>query len=454
MEPLNAAENPPASKSKADDPDNLDVLDYIQDEYRQYALQEISHNHAISYFLPLVHELFSGSESKTKVVFTILHSLMLDERVRWSRAELDEKFHWLKEHHRNYLLHRLSNVGWLEYYRDLGMYMVSDKAEALMRILNRFVMGPELVQNEGAALAEIEFSQLLECQDITEQLRFLCNRLLKHVIRAERALNSQSPYLILEIYQQLKSAYRWTEQTRNALDHLVIDDDDIAQWDEVQQVHDHLSRLHQLISQMQLELQDIQRKQIDIARYGLTHLDFDNFLIHSRVDVLADMIAGRLRNIPRPILINERHLFAEADGVLKRDRSTSDDARRWDSNVHDVTADDQPIVATEAVNFTKDLTKTNRKWRGIEKLLGTERWEVAAYRFSLLTVIADRDPHMLYAAEQSFDPIVATPVEVAFDPEAEMVAVKGGGETRVLTPGRVRKFEKEEREAQNVEMES
>ena len=77
MEPLNAAENPPTSKSKADNPDNLDVLDYIQDEYRQYALQEISHNHAISYFLPLVHELFSGSESKTKVVFTILHNLML-----------------------------------------------------------------------------------------------------------------------------------------------------------------------------------------------------------------------------------------------------------------------------------------------------------------------------------------------------------------------------------------
>ena len=112
--------------------------------------------------------------------------------IQLARAELDEKFHWLKGGHRNYLLHRLSNVGWLEYFRDQSMYMISDKAEALMRILNRFTMGPELVENEGVALAEIEFSQMLEHEDVSEQLHFLSNRLRKHIIRADHALESKS----------------------------------------------------------------------------------------------------------------------------------------------------------------------------------------------------------------------------------------------------------------------
>jgi hypothetical protein len=421
--------------------EDAEVLDYLRDDYRQFGMQEIARHDAIRYFLPLVRELFSSNESKTRIVFTMLQRLMLDDRVRWTRGEIDELFHWLKDGHRNYILHRLSNVGWLEYFRDQSMYMVSDKGEALMRILNRFAMGPELVENEGAALAEIEFSQMLDHEDVSDQLHYLSNRLRKHIIRAEHALESKSAYLILEIYQQLKSAYRWAGQTREALDRMNLEDDDVRQWNEVRTVHDHLSQLHALISRMQLELQDIQRKQIDIAQYGLTHLDFDRYLVHADIDDLADLACKHFNKIPHSLFILETNAFAEAEYTLGRDRAHSSDARGWDTDVYSTELKGEEVEPREALEFTAALKKTGKKWASVEKIVSEDEWDVTAYRFQLLTMIADVDFRMARTAEAALDPIIGVPVEVDFDQSGEMVEVKVKDETRVMSSGRIRRTE-------------
>jgi len=421
--------------------ENAEVLDYLRDESRSFAMQKIVRHDSIRFFLPMLRELFSGAEAKTRVIFTMLHALMLDDRVRWTRAELDEKFHWIKDGHRNYLLHRLSNVGWLEYFRDQGMYMISDKAEALMRILNRFTMGPELVENEGVALAEIEFSQMLEHVDVSEQLHFLGNRLRKHIIRADHALESKSAYLILEIYQQLKSAYRWAEQTRQALDRLDFSDDDDSQWGEVRNVHDQLSQLHALISRMQLELQEIQRKQIDIAQYGLTHIDFDRYLMHTSIDGLADLMSKHLDKVPHPLFIMEGNAFVEAQYMLERERHDSPDARGWDTDVSALAADDRDLKPVEAVDFTETLGRTTKKWRSVDDVVACEAWDVAAYRFQLLTMMADADLRASRLNEEALDPTINIPVEVDFDQAGEMVETKVNGEKRTMSRGRLRRIQ-------------
>jgi hypothetical protein len=412
------------------------VTDYLRDGYRQYGLQELQAASAIGYFTPLMHEMFNGTEAKSRLLFVVLRSLMMDDRVRWTRADLDEKFHWVKESHRNYLFLRLSNVGWLEYFRDQGIYMISDAGEALMRILSRLAHGSALAENEGAALAEIEFSQMLEFPDVGERLRFLRNRLLKHIIRAETALESESAYLILEIYQQLKSAYRWAEQTRETLDNVIIDDDDFEGWQAIRGVHDNLSRLHQLISKMQLVLQDIQRKQIDIARYGLTHLDFDDYLIHSRMDTLSLMMARHLRKIPHALLVQESNMFIEAAGVLGRERPDAATARGWDTTTVEPEHESEEPVAHETMDFVADLKAVPKKWAPITKLVSDESWEIAAYRFSLLTMMADRTAG---AESAEYDPFLANMVEAEFDEAGEMATITVGDETRMMTKGQVRR---------------
>ena len=424
--------------------DPEDVLGYVRERHRQHALQEVSHAQPIVYFLPLMHELFNSTEAKTKVLFTVLRALMRDERVQWTRTDLDEKFYWLKERNWAYMLQRMTAVGWLDYYREGGNYMISDKGEALMRILSRFSMGSELVTNEGAAVAEIEFSLLLDAHDVADRLRFLQNRLYKHILRAETALESESPYLIIEIYQQLKSAYRWAEQTRETLDHIEAEDDDTETWNGIRAIHDHLSRLHELISTMQVQLQEIQRKQIDIAQHGLTHLDFDNYLINQSVDTLAGLVFPRLHKIPHAFLFNEANAFMEAQEVLEREREPPTEMRGWETDVLEGEATGEQEEPIESREFTRDLRALPRKWSEMEQLIEKETWEIAAYRLSLLTLMADRQTRFVEAADSGtgYDPFINLPVQAEFDAEAEFVSIPRDGGNWFMTQGRVRRLTK------------
>jgi len=415
-----------------------DILAYINDEHRHYGLQQVSQANSLSYFLPLLHELFNGAEAKTKVVFTILHELMTDDRVQWTRAELDEKCHWVRERQWAYLLQRMTYVGWLEFYRESGSYMISDKGETLMRLLSRFSMGAELVENEGAAVAEIEFSLLLSATDVSDRLRFLRNRLQKHISRAETALESQSAYLILEIYGQLKSAYRWAEQTRTTLDHIDPDDDDTETWNGIRDIHDYLSRLHELISEMQLRLQIIQRQQIDIAQYGLTQLDFDNFLVNQSVESLSDLIRPHLQKIPHSFLAIEAHVFEEARDIFEREAGEEVPVRDWDTDVQEgeETGESEPAVELEA--FTSALQRAPTSWASAQSVFAGADWSNAAYRMSLLTLLADRDARF-DTGERSNDPVVNLPVDVVFSEDKPLIAVEVNDETWQMTPGELRR---------------
>ncbi|MFT5129849.1 MAG: hypothetical protein ACI8W8_003478 [Rhodothermales bacterium] len=432
---------PKRSQEPSEHRDPEDVLGFVDDKHRQYALQEVSHAQPLVYFLPLLHELFNSTEAKTKILFTVLHALMRDERVQWTRTDLDEKFHWLKDRNWAYLLQRMTAVGWLDFYRDGGTYMISDKGEALMRILSRFSMGPDLVTNEGAAVAEIEFSLLLDAHDVADRLRFLRNRLYKHILRAETALESESPYLIIEIYQQLKSAYRWAEQTRETLDHIQAEDDDTETWNGIRAIHDHLSRLHELISTMQVQLQEIQRKQIDIAQYGLTHLDFDNYLINQNADTLASLLVPHLQKVPHAFLLNEANAFMEAQEVMEREREPPEEMRGWDTDVQEGETTGEGEEPIESLTFTRDLNALPRKWSELSGLVQNETWENAAYRLSLLTLLADRQSRFDDAADagSGYDPFINLPVQAEFDAAGELVTVPRDDGNWRMTKGQVRR---------------
>ncbi|RMD78613.1 MAG: hypothetical protein D6820_09630, partial [Lentisphaerae bacterium] len=357
-----------------------EVMDYLDESHWRFGLEFVNRVHSITYFLPLLRELFHGPEARVRVVFAILYHLMLDERIRWSRAELDEKFHWLKPGQRNYILQRLSNAGWIEYYRDQGVYMITDKGETLMRILSRLTLGETLVESEGAALAEIEFSMLLDFDDLPERLQFLHNRLLKHNIRAQNALQSQSSYRMLEVFDQLQQAYRWAEQTRQTLDQIQVAADDEQLWKILRSVHNQLSRLHAQISEMQLTLQEIQKRQINIARYGLTQIDYDHFLINVGTDKLAAIVQKHLNKIPHPLFIQQNFALLEAHEILSRDLPENNATRGWDTELADPEYSAPPDVPVEAKEFSAILDQAPADWNSVSEVLAIPNWESAAYR--------------------------------------------------------------------------
>ncbi len=415
-----------------------DMQNYLREDSAHFGLQQLQRSQSITYFYSLLRELFSAGIGKTKMIFAMLHILMTDSRISWSNQELADLFHWMQDNQRQYLISRLSSSGWLEYHREKNSYMFSDIGEALMRLLSRLTMGQDLVENEGAAVADIEFSILLEARDINERLQFLSNRLHKHIVRAETALNTNSPYIILEIYQQIKSAYRWAEKTRETLDHLQPQDDDAGMWQGIRDVHHYLSQLHSLISRMQLRLQEIQNKQIDIAQYGLSQIDYDYYFRETKIPKLATMMEAHWRKVPHPFFINEKAFLAEVQYIMGRERQTYGDQRGWNTEIADVPPAVERETAREADAFRGALDKLKHEWQQVSGLISTVGWNEAAYRFSLLTLIADRNSTTANSAAKSYDPFVCLPVEVEFNQHGEMCTVDALGETLTMTVGMVK----------------
>ncbi|MCH2175067.1 MAG: hypothetical protein MK193_05005 [Lentisphaeria bacterium] len=433
------------SEAKGKGGDARRLQDYLEQNHLEYGYEQLNRTEPIKYFLPLMRELFNVHEARTHVAFSILHGLMLDDRVQWTRHELDEKFHWVKSSQRGYILQRLSQVGWLEYYREKSVYMLTDKGEALMRILSRFTLGESIVENEGAALAEIEFSMMLDLNDLPERMTYLRNRLVKHNIRANSALESDSAYKVLEVYQQLQSAYRWAEQTRHTLDQVELEDDEPELWDSIRQVHLHLSSLHSQISQMQLVLQDIQRKQINIAKYGLTHLDFDNYLINSSVDRLADMMQSNLKEIPHPFFMMEDLLFNETADLFDAEPAEQVELRGWDTEFVPNEYEEKSQLGHETHAFAEDLQQSSKEWQGIKDVICDKEWEVSAYRLSLMTMLADMDDINRTTAG-AMDPMLNVKIEADFDQKGKMEKFHIDGEERSISKGKFRRLENEENE--------
>ena len=101
----------------------------------------------------------------------------------------------------------------------------------------------------------------------------------------------------------------------------------------------------------------------------------------------------------------------------------------------------QEIKSVEASDFSETLERTTKKWGSVGDIVACEAWESAAYRFQLLTMMADADLRITRSAEEALDPIISIPVEVDFDQTGEMVEAEVSGEKRTMSRGRLRRIQ-------------
>jgi hypothetical protein len=88
------------------------------------------------------------------------------------------------------------------------------------------------------------------------------------------------------------------------------------------------------------------------------------------------------------------------------------------------------------MDFVSDLKRVPRKWASAAKLVSEEPWDIAAYRYSLLTMMADRTAG---AESAEYDPFLANMVDAEFDENGAMESIVCGDETRTMTRGQVRR---------------
>ena len=101
----------------------------------------------------------------------------------------------------------------------------------------------------------------------------------------------------------------------------------------------------------------------------------------------------------------------------------------------------QEIKSVEASDFSETLERTTKKWGSVGDIVACEAWDSAAYRFQLLTMMADADLRITRSAEEALDPIISIPVEVDFDQTGEMVEAEVSGEKRTMSRGRLRRIQ-------------
>ena len=82
---------------------------------------------------------------------------------------------------------------------------------------------------------------------------------------------------------------------------------------------------------------------------------------------------------------------------------------------------------------------SDREWSEVSALVDVPSWEVAAYRMSLLTMLADLEDLHRKLGEGHLDPAVAVPIEAEFSQTGEMVETEIDGEIQMVTKGKVKR---------------
>ena len=75
--------------------------------------------------------------------------------------------------------------------------------------------------------------------------------------------------------------------------------------------------------------------------------------------------------------------------------------------------------------------------KSVESVVKDHPWEIAAYRFSLMTMLADLEE--IRSSGQALDPLINSEVDFEFDTKGEMVDFDTDGETWSMTKGRYRR---------------
>jgi hypothetical protein len=116
--------------------------------------------------------------------------------------------------------------------------------------------------------------------------------------------------------------------------------------------------------------------------------------------------------------------------------------RGWDTDVVEGATTGEHEEPIESLSFTRDLNALPRAWSDLGGLVAEENWENAAYRLSLLTLLADRQARFEDAADSGggYDPFINLPVQAEFDADAELITVPRDGGSWRMTKGRVRRI--------------
>jgi len=394
---------------------------------------------------PLLHALVGRSPREFLVRAAALEALVADGRPRFTSEELGEVLFWLEDEPRSAVLRALRRSGWLHYHPEQGT-LITDLGRWAYDVLS--FLHRRLRENEiQPTLASIEYAMEIGLDPI-HHLKSMRSRLVQLREEMQMALRSQSEVILHRAVAKLETALELSGQIRAVLDRVQEKErpESAAGASAAQvrrlcrQVHDMLSRLHLVASDLNAALTEVGRQYLHLAA-GLTVEQVVRALMRRSREELAALGREALLPVhPSPTLLTTEVVAASAEMQLLRERLEPEPVS-WEEPPEAPRFADAAELPGEVRELLSDLLRVAGEDRpvALHDFVPRADRSTSFLRASLLALAGDR-----HGGEGITGQLRAVEVEIECDGDGWPAEI-GSGPLARLTPGRLQPRRQKER---------
>jgi len=375
---------------------------------------------------PLLHALAGRSLRDFLVRAAVLEALVGAERSSFSTDDLREVLYWLDERARTSVVAALRRSGWLDFEPGEGTTLTDAGRWAydILGFLHRRLRESELLPTVAGVEYALEIGM-----DPIRHLLSMRSRLVSLRAEIDAARESHSEVVLRRAAGRLEAALELSTQIRAVLDRVPLDH--AAARQVAREIHDLLSRLHGVGSELHRDITEVGRQYLELTA-GMTVEQIVRALMAKSTEELASV--GREALLPvlrRPPLLTTEVLAHAAETHLARERGEVPEVRFVEPPDAPCAEDDDVDLPPEVMRWLADLDSVAAGGRAapLGTLVPQEDAATSFLRASLLALVGDPRPGGGVASQLGALPL---DVELEGDGWPEPLA---GGPLAGLTPG-------------------
>ncbi len=352
-----SSRNPVHIDSASDDDAEGEGLDALLAGFRFEQVPPLAKARELEAAYPFLHALVGRSLRDFLIRVAALEALVADGRSPLKASEIAEPLYWLTEAARDSVIRVLRGSGWLSYEADAG-YRITDAG----RFVDTALSFLRARLREGSLLPTVEgIDYMLRLGvDPLKQVLLLRSHLEDLRAKMETARNSHSEVILRGSASRLREALNLSERIRTVLASVPLEMAEARR--AAQDVHDLLSRLHGVSSDLHAAMTEIGRQYLHLVA-GLTTADIIATLMRLPVEELATVGRQALRPVvtPPPLVVPDL-LAAEAELYLSR-RRESPPKIEWTEPPDTERVDAEIALPPEVSVLLDDLDRLSRDAR-------------------------------------------------------------------------------------------
>ncbi len=383
--PIPARPDPDGASSGDPGPNDWDAISEWTDGFSPEDIPGLAAVRDLEAVYPLLHALVGPSSRDFFVRSAVIESLVAAGRGTFSAEDIEEALYWLSPEKRDAMLRILRRSGWLLWDPAEGTTITAAGhwAYDVLSFLHRRLRDGELLPT----ISGIEYALDIGL-DPMRHLRSMRSRLVELREQMNAARASHSEVVLRRSVARLRETLDLSAQVRAVLDRVPARDAEARAV--IRDVHELLSRLHHMGSDLQAAITEVGRQLLRLTA-GLTVEQIVTALMSCSLEELAT--PGRDALLPAvapPPLLTTEVVAAAAEQQFLRVRETPPTVR-WTEPPRAPREKTAARVPVEVEALLADLAQiaTDGRPRPLGEIVPREDSAVSFLRASLLSLVGD-----------------------------------------------------------------